>query len=139
MEKPPTKKEQKKKAEAQKNEAVNHTSANNTATQFLGGGGGLFGKKKKTYSWLTGSASGTSTPAQIMTSGLPGTPTGKVVNAGPEKLTADGVRRLGTWREDREKGAGIQIRDWIVVLENDGREQRALQRAYATLDESQPK
>jgi hypothetical protein len=138
MEKPPTKKEIKKKAEAQKNEAVNHKGANDTAAAFMGVGGGLFGKKKK-YSWLTGSASGTSTPAQIMTSGLPGTPSGKVGNAGPEKLTADGVRRLGTWREDKEKGAGIQIRDWIVVLENDGREKRALQRAYATLDDSQPK
>ena len=138
MEKAPTKKEQKKKAEAKVNEAANHAAANVTTAQFLGGGGGLFGKKKK-YSWMTGSTSGTSTPAKIMTQGLPGTPSGQVVNAGRERLTNEGVRRLGTWREDKEKGTGIQIRDWITVLEEDGREKRALQRAYAMLDDSQPK
>jgi hypothetical protein len=138
MEKAPTKKEQKKKAAEKVNEAANHAAANVTTAQFLGGGGGIFGKKKK-YSWMTGSTSGTSTPAQILTQNLPGTPTGKAVNPAEEKLTSDGVRRLGTWREDKEKGMGIQIRDWIVVLEGDGREKKALQRAYATLDDSQPK
>jgi hypothetical protein len=138
MEKAPTKKEQKKKAEAKVTEAVNHAAANSTTTQFLGGGGGLFGKKKK-YDWLTSSASGTTTPAKLMTSGLSGTPSGQIVNAGQERLTSDGVRRLGTWREDKEKGRGIQIRDWVAVLENDGREKKALQRAYAILDDSQPK
>jgi hypothetical protein len=138
MEKAPTKKEQKKKAEAKVNEAANHAAANATTTQFLGGGGGLFGKKKK-YSWMTGSASGTSTPDKIMTQGLPGTPSGQVLNSGQERLTNEGVRRLGTWREDKEKGMGIQIRDWVAVLEQDGREKKALQRAYAILDESQPK
>jgi hypothetical protein len=140
MEKAPTKKEQKKKAEAKLNEAANHAAANVTTAQFLGGGGGIFGKKKK-YSWMTGggSGSGTSTPAKLMTQGLPGTPSGSVGNAREEKFTHEGVRRLGTWREDKEKGVGIQIRDWVTVLEEDGREKRALQRAYATLDESQPK
>ena len=138
MEKAPTKKAQ-KKAEMKTNDAVNHAGANATATQFLGGGGGLFGKKKK-YSWMTGSTSGTATPAQMMnTSNLPGTPTGKVGSPAEEKLTADGVRRLGTWREDKEKGRGIQIRDWMVVLEGDGRAKKSLQHIYASLDDSQPK
>lgn len=143
-EKAPTKKEQKKKAEAKVNEAASHAAANVTTAQFLGGGTGLFGKKKK-YSWMTGGAggggggSGASTPGRIMTQGLPGTPTGGVGSAVPERLTADGVRRLGTWREDKEKGRGIQIRDWIFVLEADGREKRALQKAYANLDQSEPK
>ncbi|KAG0648930.1 hypothetical protein D0Z07_4799 [Hyphodiscus hymeniophilus] len=138
MEKAPTKKAQ-KKADMKKNEADNHAGANNTAAQFLGGGGGLFGKKKK-YSWMTGSAVATATPAQILnTPTQPGTPTGKAGPPEPEKLTSDGVRRLGTWREDKEKGRGIQIRDWLVVLEGDGREKKALQRIYATLDDSQPK
>jgi len=141
-EKGPTKKEQKKKAEAKVNEAASHAAANNTTAQFLGGGGGLFGKKKK-YSWMTGGAggstSGTSTPGRIMTQGLPGTPSVPVGNAAPEKLTVEGVRRLGTWREDKEKGAGIQMRDWITVLEGDGREKRALQKAYLFLDQSEPK
>ncbi|KAN0098527.1 Transcription initiation factor TFIID component TAF4 family domain containing protein [Hyaloscypha variabilis] len=141
-EKAPTKKEQKKKAEAKVNEAASHAAANNTTAQFLGGGGGLFGKKKK-YSWMTGgaggSASGTSTPGRIMTQGLPGTPGIPVGNAAPEKLTVEGARRLGTWREDREKGVGVQIRDWITVLEEDGREKKALQKAYMFLDQSEPK
>lgn len=139
-EKAPTKKEQKKKAEAKVNEAASHLAANVTTAQFLGGGSGLFGKKKK-YSWMTGGGptSGTSTPGRIMTQGLPGTPAGAVVSAVPDRLTSDGARRLGTWREDKEKGMGIQIRDWVAVLEDDGREKRALQRAYAWLDQSEPK
>jgi hypothetical protein len=143
-EKPPTKKEQKKKAEAKVNEAASHAAANQTTSQFLGGGGGggLFGKKKK-YSWMTGgaggSASGTSTPGRIMTQGLPGTPGGAVGNAVPEKLTGEAARRLGTWREDREKGVGIQLRDWVTVLEDDGNEKKALQKAYMWLDQSDPK
>lgn len=142
-EKAPTKKEQKKKAEAKVNEAASHAAANVTTAQFLGGGGGLFGKKKK-YSWMTGGtpggpASGASTPGRIMTQGLPGTPSGVSVPVAPERLTTDGVRRLGTWREDHEKGMGIQIRDWISVLEDDGREKKALQKAYMWLDQSEPK
>ena len=140
-EKAPTKKEQKKKAEAKVNEAASHAAANVTTAQFLGGGGGIFGKKKK-YSWMTGgaggSASGTSTPGRITTQGLPGTPGGAVGNAAPEKLTAEGARRLGTWREDREKGVGIQMRDWVTVLEEDGYEKKALQKAYMSLDQSGP-
>jgi hypothetical protein len=142
IEKAPTKKEQKKKAEAKVNEAASHAAANVTTAQFLGLGGGMFGGKKKKYSWMTGgaggSASGTSTPGRIMTQGLPGTP-GPVVNAAPERLTIEGVRRLGQWREDKEKGLGIQIRDWIAVLEDDGQEKKALQRAYMFLDLSDPK
>jgi hypothetical protein len=142
-EKAPTKKEQKKKAEAKVNEAASHAAANNTTAQFLGGGGGFFGKKKK-YSWMTGggaggSASGTSTPGRIMTQGLPGTPGGVAGSDAPEKLTAEGARRLGMWREDREKGVGIQMRDWVTVLEEDGHEKKALQKAYMFLDLSEPK
>jgi hypothetical protein len=139
-EKVPTKKEQKKKAEAKVNEAASHAAANVTTAQFLGVGGGLFGKKKK-YSWMTGGgpASGASTPGRIMTQGLPGTPAGAAVNAAPERLTAEGARRLGAWREDKEKGKGIQIRDWIAVLQNDGRERKALQLAFTWLDQSEPK
>lgn len=139
-EKAPTKKELKKKAEAKTNEAASHAAANVTTAQFLGGGGGLFGKKKK-YSWMSsgGSASGASTPGRIMTQGLPGTPAGLVATAAPERLTSDGARRLGTWREDKEKGRGVQIRDWVTVLEGDGREKKALQMAYTCLDSSEPK
>ena len=142
-EKAPTKKEARKKAEAKMNEVASHAAANVTTAQFLGGGSGrsLIGKKKKDYSWMTGGGggSGASTPGRIRTSGLPGTPGGQVGPSAPEKLTADGVRRLGQWREDKEKGKGVQFRDWIYVLEQDGREKMALQKAYAHLDQSEPK
>jgi hypothetical protein len=62
-----------------------------------------------------------------------------VANAVPERLTSDGARRLGAWREDKEKGMKIQIRDWIATLEDDGHEKKALQKAYANLDHSEPK
>jgi hypothetical protein len=141
-EKAPTKKELKRQAEAKTNEAASHAAANRTTEQFLGGGSSLFGKKKK-YSWMTGgaggSASGTSTPGRIMTQGLPGTPAGAVVSVAPQRLTQEGARRLGMWREDKEKGRGIQIRDWVTVLESDGREKKALQKAYTNLDNSEPK
>lgn len=41
-----------------------------------------------------------------------------------------GVREWGEWREDREGGRGIQLRDIISVLEADGKENKALIRAY---------
>jgi len=39
-------------------------------------------------------------------------------------------RLFGKFREDKETGAGIQLRDVVAILENDGKEKRALQRAY---------
>ncbi|PBP27513.1 hypothetical protein BUE80_DR001741 [Diplocarpon rosae] len=145
MDKAPTKKEQKKKADAKVNEAATHAAANTTTAQFLGGGRGFFGKKKKTYSWMNpggaggAGGSGASTPGRISTQGLPGISGSLPLNAPPEKLTADGVRRLGTWRDDSDKGRHVQIRDWISVLEQDGREKKALQMAYMWLDQSEPK
>lgn len=137
-EKIPTKKEQKKKAETKVSDAATHAAANTTTAQFLGGRS-VFGKKKGGYSWLVGgTASGASTPGRINTQGLPGTPTA----SGPppvEKYTVDGVRRLGIWREDREKGRDIQMRDWTSVLEADGRAKKTLQKAYLSLDQSDPK
>lgn len=130
-----TKKEAKKQKETKVNEAANHAAANTTTAQFLGGGGGLFGKKKK-YSWMTGGgpgSSGASTPGRINTAPS-GASNGGPVNAPPQALTAEGARRLGTWREDGAKGAGIQMRDWVTVLEEDGHEKKALQKAYLGLD-----
>ncbi|QSZ35016.1 hypothetical protein DSL72_007878 [Monilinia vaccinii-corymbosi] len=134
LDKPPTKKEMKRKAEAKTSEAASHAAANVTTGQFLGGRN-VFGKKKQ-YSWMTaGSNSGTSTPGKIMAQGLGASSSSPIVSPGPEKLTIDGVRRLGTWREDGVKGRNIQLRDWIMVLEDDGREKKALQKAYAVDDD----
>jgi hypothetical protein len=124
--KAPTKKEQKKKAAAEAiSMQASHSAANSTTAQFLG-----LGKKKK-YSWMTGSApgSGANTPGRIVTQGLAGSGVA-TANTGPESLTSAGSKRYGDWREDQAKGAGIQIRDWILVLERDGRTKKALQLAY---------
>ncbi|KAH8599593.1 hypothetical protein B0O99DRAFT_649603 [Bisporella sp. PMI_857] len=109
-----------RKPKQKTNEAANHVAANTTTAQFLGGG-------RKKYSWMTGggggSGSGTNTPGRIITKGL--TPGAAGAIAAPEKLTVDGVRRLGMWREDKRK--------------EDGREKKALQKAYAWLDHMDPK
>lgn len=134
-EKAPTKKELKKKESAKQTEAQNHKAANQTTAAFLGGGGGMFGKKGKKYSWMTGGGSGASTPGktntQIIAQGG-----GQVAQQAPEKqrLTSEGVRRLGELREDRVRGEKVQMRDWVAVLADDGKEVKALQKAYNKLE-----
>ncbi|KAL4809335.1 hypothetical protein BDV18DRAFT_131808 [Aspergillus unguis] len=127
-----TKKEARKLMDAKANEAQQHQQSVETArmaTQTMMSGG-MFGKKKK-YSWLQrgpAAGSGFSTPSRIN----PPTPT-----ATSEKATRPGepatvpTKRLGTWREDKEKGAGIQVRDILFMLESDGRASRHIQKAYS--------
>ncbi|KAL4781413.1 hypothetical protein BJX76DRAFT_17182 [Aspergillus varians] len=127
-----SKKEAKKLMDAKANEAHQHQQSVETArmaTQTMMSGG-MFGKKK-TYSWLQrgpAGGSGFSTPTRVN----PPTPT-----AIAEKATRSGEpatvpnKRLGTWREDREKGAGIQLRDILFMLELDGRASRHVQKAYS--------
>ncbi|KAF1732564.1 hypothetical protein BB8028_0007g02800 [Beauveria bassiana] len=139
-----TKKEQKKNQAMKAAEANSHANQNLTSSMFagLGGKSGLFGKsKRKTYDWMNvgRGGSGASTPVKSSSDG------GKVVNGmGPSTptnlaLTTEGRNRLGTWREDKEKGRNIQLRDWIAVLERDGREAQMLQHAYLQLDSSNPR
>lgn len=145
--KPITKKEQKKNQAAKAAEAHSHANQNITSSMFagLGGKGGLFGKKKtgKTYDWMNvgRGGSGTSTPTRNAPGPGKSSGGGTGAAAAPANiaLTTEGRNRLGTWREDKEKGKNIQLRDWVAVLERDGREPRALQRAYLNLDSSNPK
>lgn len=141
-----TKKEMKKTQAAKAAEASNHANQNLTSSMFagLGGKGNLFGKKKtgKTYDWMNvgrGGGSGTSTPKA--TSGGSKGSGGSAASPAPGNmaLTTEGRNRLGTWREDKEKGKNIQLRDWISVLERDGRESRSLQLAYVQVDLSGPR
>lgn len=115
-EKAPTKKEQKKIA-AQKHDA-SAESVNMTATKFLGGG-------KKKYSWMSagGGASSPRTPSRAA-GGAQGTPASATTSKAPEKtnLTPEPRNKMGSWREFSEKGKNIQLRDWVEVLERDGRE-----------------
>ncbi|KEY66429.1 hypothetical protein S7711_06169, partial [Stachybotrys chartarum IBT 7711] len=140
-----SKKELKKNQAMKAAEANSHANQNLTSSMFagLGGKGGLFGKKKtgKTYDWMNlgRGGSGASTPTRSSTG--PGKGPGTSVGSpapGNMALTAEGRNRLGTWREDKEKGKNIQLRDWTIVLERDGREPRALQQAYIRLDDSNP-
>ncbi|KAJ6439655.1 proteinrelated to tpa inducible protein [Purpureocillium lavendulum] len=144
-EKAMTKKEMKKNQALKAAEANSHANQNLTSSMFagLGGKGGLFGKKKtgKTYDWMNvgRASSGASTPTRATpgpkgASGVPGTPAGA-----NHPLTTEGRNRLGTWREDKEKGKNIQLRDWVVVLERDGREGKALSTAHSQLDLSLPR
>ena len=144
--KPMTKKEMKKNQALKAAEANSHANQNITSSMFagLGGRSGLFGKKKtnKTYDWMNvgRGGSGASTPTRPAPGG------GKGINGTPGTpgqsslaMTTEGRNRLGTWREDKEKGRNIQLRDWVIVLERDGRESKALQRAYSHLDSSNPR
>ncbi|KAB5583724.1 hypothetical protein GE09DRAFT_309561 [Coniochaeta sp. 2T2.1] len=108
-------------------------TANQTLQHMMGGFGGR--KKGKQYSWMTAGASGASTPTRLNTTDLPGTP-GAASNKPMQqaRLTIEGKQRLGTFREDGDKGKQIQLRDWLTVMEIDGLELKAIQDAYIKLD-----
>ena len=119
-----------------------HTSTNQTAAMMA------LGKKGSRYSWMTGGAaaiptnrfakagigngSGAVTP--VTKQEVPSTPGGGVGMSRSGSGSGVGeegkvkVRELewGDWREDVE--GGIEVRDWVLVLERDGREKVALQR-----------
>ncbi|KAL4986175.1 hypothetical protein BDW68DRAFT_131309 [Aspergillus falconensis] len=127
-----TKKEARKLADAKQNEAQQHQQSVETArmaTQTMMSGG-MFGKKKS-YSWLQrgpSTGSGFSTPSRIN----PPTPSASAEKAArPGEPATVPTKRLGTWREDKEKGAGIQVRDILFMLESDGRAARHIQKAYS--------
>ncbi|KAI1657507.1 hypothetical protein F4813DRAFT_360286 [Daldinia decipiens] len=129
--KAPTKKESKKAAKLAE---ASSTTVNQTLGLFAGG-------KKKKYSWMTnsgGPGSGASTP-RPQAAGAPGTPgsTAAASSKAPRgPLTKAGVTHLGQFREDSDKGKNIQLRDWVVVIEERGFDMKALQQAYDILDRS---
>ncbi|KAL4891602.1 hypothetical protein BDV59DRAFT_182118 [Aspergillus ambiguus] len=127
-----TKKEAKKLMDAKASEAQQHQQSVETARLATNSmiSGRVFGTKKQ-YSWLQrgpAAGSGFSTPSRAN----PATP-----SAGSEKGGRSGepaamsTKRLGTFREDTDKGAGIQVRDVLFMLELDGRGSRHVQKAYS--------
>ncbi|KAK5122584.1 hypothetical protein LTR85_003847 [Meristemomyces frigidus] len=58
---------------------------------------------------------------------------GQAMARGLSQQEAVKVPEWGDWREDSLAGRGIQARDWVIVLERDGRERRALQRVLNRL------
>lgn len=140
-----TKKEQMKQAKESKHtEAALHQTTNQTAAMMT------LGKKGKKYSWMTGGAAamptnrfakpGTAAPGGSGSAGGSGTatPVKREPDAGgPGPVTTEPVKiaeakapEWGDWREDGQEGKGIQVRDWVLVLERDGKEKKALQRCY---------
>lgn len=128
-----SKKEAKKMMDTKASEAQQHQQSVETARLATNSmlSGRMFGAKK-TYSWLKpgGASSGFSSPSRP---NPPSTPTGGVEKASRtgEPTPAGQTKRLGTWREDQEKGAGIQVRDILFMLEADGRASKHVQKGYS--------
>ncbi|KAK3665479.1 hypothetical protein LTR22_003709 [Elasticomyces elasticus] len=147
-----TKKELARKEKEAKQGREANSAANINSTIALATGG----KKKRQYGWMTGGAaaepsnrfkdttskavSGTATPVKVEG---PGSPVVGSAGGGADDFTAIGIAapakaaEWGEWREDSSVGGGIegrkvQGRDWVVVLERDGRfgGGKALQRFF---------
>ena len=154
-----TKKEQERqKKEANKLAEANVHSTTNQTAAMMALGGGKKGLKK--YSWMTGGStnmptnrfarpgqSGTASPAPAVVKAEGGSPggggggIGGGVGGGSGVAMARGASQQqevrlpewGDWREDGPGGRGIQARDWVLVLDRDGKEKRALQRVLNKL------
>lgn len=140
-----TKKERERQAKLGQTEEVLHKNANTTAAMQLG-----FGRKNKKYSWMTGgqpaapvnpykpSSKSAASSSSAAAAAVNGNGASKSPGGAPEKAVDKALqvreRKWGGWREDGIEGRGIQVRDWAVVLEKDGREKKALQRCLLSLD-----
>ncbi|KAJ5126515.1 hypothetical protein N7448_007294 [Penicillium atrosanguineum] len=128
-----TKKEARKLVDSKASEAQQHQQSVETARMATNSmlSGRMFGSKKS-YSWLKpgGSSSGFSTPSRPNPSATPTTGPEKSSRPGEQTPAANQAKRLGTWREDQEKGAGIQVRDILFMLEADGRGTKHIQKGY---------
>jgi hypothetical protein len=133
-----TKKEQIKQQKEAKNaiEAQSSTTTNQTASMMA------MGKKGKKYSWMNGPSQHTNRFAKPGSVGGPGggggsgsggtsTPIKKEGARTPTTTEPDnaGIVKWGEWKEDK----GVQMRDWVAVLERDGREKKALQKAMNSM------
>jgi hypothetical protein len=133
-----TKKEQIKQQKEAKNavEAQSSTSTNQTANMMA------MGKKSKKYAWMNGPSQHTNRFAKPGSVGGPGggsgsgsggtsTPIKKEGARTPTTTEPDnaGIVKWGEWKEDK----GVQMRDWVSVLERDGRERKALQKAMNSM------
>lgn len=129
-----TKKELNKKAKENSTEALGVKSSNSTAALMT------MGKKAKKYSWMTGGVSDMPLNKYAKKPSAPasGTATPKIEHGSATSpaaaaLKPEKVPSWGDWREDGVNGKGIQLRDWVRVLDRDGKEKKALQAAYHKL------
>ena len=128
-----SKKEQKRQAEVKATEAQQHTATNQTTSMALGIGGSL-GKK---LSWMqkpgpSGSGASSSMLPRVNT-GSQGASKSSAAAVASSASQLHRIRQYGSFREDKEAGAGIQLRDIIFALESDGKDKMALAKAYAKL------
>jgi hypothetical protein len=136
-----TKKEQMRQAKERNSttDAQAHSTTNQTAALMA------LGKKGSRYSWMSGgaasmptnrfakaTASGTATPSKQPDSG-PTTPGVPMARVGSERKEM----QWGDWSEQGKGGEGVQMRDWLLVLERDGRERVAMERAMVSLGREQ--
>ena len=128
-----SKKEQRKKDEAKATEAQQHAATNKTMNMALGLGGAMGGKK---LSWMTGGGGGGGGGSSSFSRPNAINPITRAPSksTGPPGSSLPAGRKWGEFREDKETGAGIQMRDMVSVLENDGKEKRTLIKAYARMN-----
>ncbi|MCJ1475485.1 hypothetical protein MMC13_004148 [Lambiella insularis] len=129
-----SKKDQKRQADAKATEAQQHAATNQTINMQLGGGG------KKKPSWMT-SAKATPIPTGFPVPSRLNTiaqAQAKAANGGGAGGLPQSGRQFGDFREDKENGAGIQMRDVVMVLEPESKEKKTLAKATAKLNPEKP-
>lgn len=88
----------------------------------------------KKLSWMNkGADAGPSNPFLQKTNTNAQAPKAGASKANGIGSTLPKSRIFGEFREDRETGSGIQLRDIVSILESDGKEKKALQRAYGRM------
>lgn len=126
-----TKKGNKNKEAAAKkvNEAAQHAATTKTMNMALGLG------SRATPSWMKKGADTTHSNPFLPNKTKTGPQGSKGGASGANGAGSDlpKSRVFGQFREDKETGSGIQLRDVVSVLEHDRKERRALQRAYSRL------
>ena len=137
-----TKKERERLAKQDVSEEVQLNNTNSAISMALGA--------KRKYSWLNGGKKGSATNTPKLgtsRSATPGagvsTPGSNATAAGTEKRVKNGDpsekqdRTWGAWREDGPSGKGVQLRDWINILDWDRRALKTLYFAIGKLGHEQ--
>jgi hypothetical protein len=123
-----SKKELAKQKGAQMSEDYMHKQANQTAALALGGG-------SKKYSWMTAAAApAASTLAAGAGLGRGSIPASRNGSGAVPTLSQEDAalrskeswKQLGDFREDGPRGRGVQMRDFITVVERDGLEKKTV-------------
>jgi len=130
-----TTKKERKLAESKFSEQQQHKSANEAARMAVSGLlGGRFGsKRQKTYDWMNAGKGGGGSPGGTPGRPLASTSTSAAATPGAERpRPVPKDKQFGLWDEDRDPG--IQARDVLLVLEDDGRAPRSFVRGYSLLD-----